>query len=211
MPTTKETILQTALRLFAQEGYEATSVSAIATQLGMTKGALYKHYKNKQDIFDHIVERVYTLDAQNAKHHGVPEEPYAQSPQAYRSTTLEAVQVFMEAQFRIWTEDEFFNNFRRMLILEQYRNPKMMELYQTCLVSGPVEYVEDLFREMQAQGTITEDPRQLAIELYAPFYLLLSISDAKTDTQATTRQLKIQIKRFLENRNVLNQPKQEGV
>ncbi|MFR5796203.1 MAG: helix-turn-helix domain-containing protein [Christensenellales bacterium] len=38
------------LRLFAQEGYEAVSVSQIAGELGLTKGALYRHYANKQAI-----------------------------------------------------------------------------------------------------------------------------------------------------------------
>ena len=51
----KEKIMQTALHLFARDGYEAVSVSAIAGELGMTKGALYKHYANKRAIFDSIV------------------------------------------------------------------------------------------------------------------------------------------------------------
>ena len=46
MGDTKEAILTTALQLFASDGYEAVSVSQIAGALGMTKGALYKHYKN---------------------------------------------------------------------------------------------------------------------------------------------------------------------
>ena len=50
MSDTKENILKVALHLFAVNGYEAVSVSMIAEALGMTKGALYKHYKNKQDI-----------------------------------------------------------------------------------------------------------------------------------------------------------------
>ena len=54
MGDTKEAILTTALQLFAGNGYEAVSVSEIGGALGMTKGALYKHYKNKRDIFDHI-------------------------------------------------------------------------------------------------------------------------------------------------------------
>lgn len=45
MSDTKEKIMMTALRLFAKDGYEAVSVSRIAGELGMTKGALYKHYK----------------------------------------------------------------------------------------------------------------------------------------------------------------------
>ena len=60
MSDTKENILKIALHLFAVNGYEAVSVSMIAEALGMTKGALYKHYKNKQDIFDCIVVAVIT-------------------------------------------------------------------------------------------------------------------------------------------------------
>ena len=40
--TTKEDILIVALHLFARDGYEAVSVSQIAGELGMTKGALYR-------------------------------------------------------------------------------------------------------------------------------------------------------------------------
>ena len=65
MTDTKERILQTALRLFAEDGYEAVSVSTIAGELGMTKGALYKHYKNKQDIFDSIVARAWSSVTQS--------------------------------------------------------------------------------------------------------------------------------------------------
>ncbi len=61
MSSTKEKILVTALKLFAQDGYEAVSVSKIAGELGMTKGALYKHYKNKRDIFEKIFEQISQL------------------------------------------------------------------------------------------------------------------------------------------------------
>ena len=50
MTDTKEKILAVALQLFAKDGYEAVSVSKIAEKLGITKGALYKHYENKKDI-----------------------------------------------------------------------------------------------------------------------------------------------------------------
>ncbi|MBR0281428.1 MAG: helix-turn-helix transcriptional regulator, partial [Oscillibacter sp.] len=42
MGDTKERILLTALHLFAKDGYKAVSVSAIAGELGITKGALYR-------------------------------------------------------------------------------------------------------------------------------------------------------------------------
>ena len=74
MTDTKEKILMTALHLFARDGFDAVSVSTISGELGMTKGALYKHYKNKRDIFDSIVERMFEIDAERSKQYQVPEE-----------------------------------------------------------------------------------------------------------------------------------------
>ena len=39
-------------------------------------------------------------------------------------------------------------NFRKMLTLEQYKSPEMSALYQKVLVSGPLEYIENLLCEM---------------------------------------------------------------
>lgn len=179
MSDTKEKIMMTALRLFAKDGYEAVSVSRIAGELGMTKGALYKHYKNKRDIFDSILNHVCRLDMERSKKTGMPEDDFDQMPQPFRNTTVEGVMAYMKAQFSYWTEDETACNFRRMLTLEQYRNPEMANLYQKVLASGPVNYIEDLFREMMLSGTWLEgSPRQMAVEFFAPFYLLLSMSDA---------------------------------
>ena len=199
MTDTKENILHTALRLFARDGYEAASVSDIAGELGMTKGALYKHYRNKRDIFDSIVERMYRIDGERAKQYELPEKTFDASPSAYRTAAVEKIRAFIEAQFLFLTEDEFARNFRKMLTLEQYRNPEIMELYQKCLVSGPVSYMEDLFREMMEQGIWRKsNPKQLALEFYGPFYLLVSISDAMPDKKETANLLAAQMERFIE-------------
>ena len=179
MVDTKEKILSTALRLFAQDGYEAVSVSKIAGELGMTKGALYKHYKNKRDIFNSIFERLCQSDAERSRQSGMPENDFDAAPQPSGNISAESIRTYMKSQFYYWTEDEIACNFRKMLTLEQYRSPEMTRLYQKVLAGGPIRFVEDLFREMMDQGTLTAgSPRQLAVELYAPFYLLLSMSDA---------------------------------
>ncbi len=199
MADTKENILHTALRLFARDGFEAASVSDIAGELGITKGALYRHYKNKQDIFDSIVERMCQIDAERAKEFEVPEETFDRLPAPYRNTDMDKITAFIEAQFHFLTGDEFACNFRKMLILEQYRNPEIAELYQKCLVSGPISYIEDLFREMMERGIWDKnDPKQLALEFYAPFYLLLSISDTAPDKKEVSKLLTVHIKRFIE-------------
>ena len=55
---TKEKILQTALRLFAEHGFEGVSMRDIASEIGITKAALYRHYESKRAIFDAIVKRM---------------------------------------------------------------------------------------------------------------------------------------------------------
>ena len=75
MSDTKEKILSAALSLFARDGYEAVSVSMIAGELGITKGALYKHYKNKRHIFDSILLRMEEMDYQRAVAFHMPEAP----------------------------------------------------------------------------------------------------------------------------------------
>ncbi|MEK5257273.1 TetR/AcrR family transcriptional regulator [Paenibacillus sp. FSL F4-0125] len=54
--TTKEKILYEALALFSNCGYGSVSVREIAGAVGIRESALYKHYKNKQDIFDTVVQ-----------------------------------------------------------------------------------------------------------------------------------------------------------
>ena len=52
---TRERILSTALRLFATHGYATTSLREIADELGVTKAALYFHFKTKEDILGGIL------------------------------------------------------------------------------------------------------------------------------------------------------------
>ena len=206
MSDTKEKILFVALRLFARDGYAAVSVSAIAGELEMTKGALYKHYKNKRDIFDSIFERMCLGDIELAKKHGVPEEEFEDNPSAFRNTSMENLRDFIEATFRIWIENEFARNFRKMLTLEQYRSTEMAELYQKCIL--PVSYIEDLFKEMIKQGVLKKtDPKLLALEFFSPYHFLISaaLADTSLDIEEAANLLTTHIDRFIEiNQNLQN-------
>lgn len=51
---TRRHILDVALRLFSQQGVSSTSLSAIAKEAGVTRGAIYWHFKNKSDLFNEI-------------------------------------------------------------------------------------------------------------------------------------------------------------
>ena len=89
MSNRKEEILIAALNLFARDGYEAVSVSQIAGELGMTKGALYRHYKSKKDIFNCIVERMKQQDSEQASDHDMPEDDKERMPEKYETVSLD--------------------------------------------------------------------------------------------------------------------------
>src|SRR5262245_57916504 len=58
-PTTRERIPQVALRLFAEKGYEATSMREIAEHLGITKPALYYHFDSKEAIVRELLRELH--------------------------------------------------------------------------------------------------------------------------------------------------------
>jgi len=59
----RERILDVALELFNDQGYEATSLREIAERLGVTKAALYYHFKSKADILLALHLRLHELGA----------------------------------------------------------------------------------------------------------------------------------------------------
>ncbi|ASE81414.1 TPA: multidrug efflux transporter transcriptional repressor AcrR [Citrobacter koseri] len=53
---TRQHILDVALRLFSRQGVSSTSLAEIAKAAGVTRGAIYWHFKNKSDLFSEIWE-----------------------------------------------------------------------------------------------------------------------------------------------------------
>ena len=170
--TTKEDILIVALHLFARDGYEAVSVSQIAGELGMTKGALYRHYESKRDIFDHIVKRMEQGDGEQAEEYDMPADKKENEPEQYEEISADNFMEYSKSMFSYWTENDFASSFRKMLTLEQFRNEDMQALYQQYLVSGPVEYVKDLFESMGMK-----DADNKADMFYSVMFLYYSLYD----------------------------------
>ena len=61
---TVEKILEVSLALFNEKGYEKTTIQDIVNALGMSKGAIYHHFKSKDEIIEALSERCYHGDAQ---------------------------------------------------------------------------------------------------------------------------------------------------
>ena len=193
MRNRKEEILIVALHLFARDGYEAVSVSQIAGELDMTKGALYRHYKSKRDIFDCIVQRMEQQDSEQARQNEVPEESIEKVPEEYQNVSVEDFVGYSKSMFEYWTEDDFASSFRKILTLEQFRNEEMQNLYQQYLVSGPAEYVKDLFKNMEIKN-----PEEKAVKFYANMFFYYSVYDGATDKTKAKCQFEYMLDKIVE-------------
>ena len=57
MDNTKDFIIEESFKLFLNHSYEAVSISDISQAIGFTKGALYHHFKNKEELFKSVVDK----------------------------------------------------------------------------------------------------------------------------------------------------------
>jgi AcrR family transcriptional regulator len=205
MSNTKEQILTTALRLFAQDGYEAVSTSMIAGELGMTKSALYKHYRNKQDIFDSIMARMVEIEKELSMHHGIPTETFDVAPATYQNVSYMEDVEFTKKYFRFWTQDDFGRNFRRMLTLEQFRNPAAKRMLEMVLTTRIYEISINMYREWIHEGVVKkDDPQLLALEFCGAFHFLIILSDTTSDMKQLEELLDSYIKYSMEKTYIEN-------
>ena len=113
----------------------------------------------------------------------------------YKDTAFTKIKQFTKVQFLHWTEEEFPCCFRKMLTLEQYRDPQMAELYQNYLAEGPLAYMTTIFEGLTGNH---KDARQLALNFYGPIFLLYSIYDGAEEKETALQALDRHMDRFAE-------------
>ncbi|QLG41302.1 TetR/AcrR family transcriptional regulator [Paenibacillus sp. FSL W7-1088] len=65
---TVQQILNVAAQLFTDKGFEKTSIQDIIVALGMSKGAVYHHFRSKEEILDAVIEQQFNYSAQMLDH-----------------------------------------------------------------------------------------------------------------------------------------------
>lgn len=65
---TLEQILLVSTELFKEQGYEKTSIQDIINEIGMSKGAIYHHFKSKEEILHAVMEQQFSYANQMLNH-----------------------------------------------------------------------------------------------------------------------------------------------
>ena len=194
---TKEKILSEALKLFADRGYDGVTVRDIADRLGIRQSSLYKHYQSKQDIFQSILNRMDQEYERRMEAMGLPDGEFSQMADLYGQASISDMQTYGKEILRYWTEDPYASAFRRMMMLEQYRNSDLSQMYRQYLADGVIQYMANLFSEMMDKGYFKKgDPEQMAIQFYAPIFLMMTVCDGNGQKERAKKLVEDHIKQF---------------
>mgnify|MGYP004627781649 FL=1 len=195
---TKQKIIETALTLFSERGYDAVSVGEIAEAVGIKAPSLYNHFPSKQAIFDAIVETTalqYEKDTGRIDIH--VQRAAADIPMLM---TIGEEELFEKVRqiFDYSLHNDNIRKFRKMMTIEQFRSPSLGELYTRRFSERLVDYHAEIFRSLIAAGVIYGgDTNALALMYVAPVITLIGVCDRQPEREAEClEKLKSHVKQF---------------
>ena len=141
----KESMVLAAIILFSQKGVAASSIREISSQAGVTEGAIYRHFKSKQELCWYAYERIVTEMTQEKAHLLHSEKPFDQKLHEWVRLSYAYYDRSPEA-------------FTYVLLLPE----EMVELKEG-VTSHQGNLFMQMFRAARALGTVRDIPATVAL------------------------------------------------
>ena len=172
---TKIRILDAALVMFAENGYNGTNLRDLAAELGLSKSALYKHYANKEAIWNALLDR---MEAYYAERFGsvenLPKLP--ESGDELLAMTMKMIDFTVHDERIILT--------RKLLLTEQFHDERVCRLASKHFIYGTKSMFAAMFEKMMADRVMKQDnPEMLAFIYTAPVTALIQLCTREPDKQ----------------------------
>lgn len=179
--TTKERILDSALTLFAEKGYDGVGVDLIAEKSGIKGPSLYKHFKGKEEILDTLIGRVedyYEMNFGSEMHPGkIP------------SSMDELIDISLK-RIQFTLHDDAIRKTRRILAMEQFRSDRIANLATRYNLENIQGMYGKIFQEMMDAGMMRrDDPALLSLSFVAPITLLIQMCDREPEREQEAMEL----------------------
>lgn len=170
---TKKRILESALKLFSEKGYEGTNIRELSASLGLSKAAFYKHYKSKEELWNSII---WEMNSYYAEHFGS-----AEHPPAIPASTDELFRLSMK-MIDFTVHDEMIVMTRKIMLAEQFHNEHVRRLATERFNSGLESLFAVIFGGMIENGSVKAyDPEMLAFCFTAPISSLVLLCDREPE------------------------------
>ena len=176
---TKDKILIEALSLFSVSGFSGVSVRDIAKAVGIRESAIYKHYKNKQQLFDTIVEvSVGRIDS-------LQEELISKFNHNVNTKEVFPISIIQEIYcniFLFYLTDDILSKFRRMMTIEHLKDNELNRKFKDMFIEKTLSYQSEVFRNLINEGKVNgTNPDIMAIHFYSPIFMLFFRYDSEDD------------------------------
>ena len=186
---TKQEILEASLELFSVQGFEATSISQIASAVGIRKASLYSHFENKQAILDALVRDVLDRYAQRCIFAKTDWDKYEDAEEEPALTLDSAAQMIM-GQIRYILHDPHISRARKMLAIEQFQNPELAKLQTKQNYSDVMHYFTGLVKYLIRHDVLTDDdPGIMAAQLCLPISVWINLCDREPNREPEVMEL----------------------
>lgn len=157
------------MTLFAENGYDGTSVEQIASIVGIKAPSLYKHYKGKEDILNALIDsaevRYEEMFGSENNIGKIPKER-----EEFIKVTMERISFTMR--------DPIIRKIRMLLVQEQFRDERISEVTTRHQLDGIQRMFAKIIKGMMDVGLVKKDDQELlAAELTAPAVLQIARSD----------------------------------
>ena len=181
---TKQKILDTALALFAERGYDSVGVGDIAEAVGIKAPSLYNHFNSKREIFDGIVEYVARRYEQDTDKINIHVQDVSSDVSVFETITEDALVEKVRQIFYYSLHNETVCRFRRMMTIEQFRSVELAALYTQRYITRMVDYHAEIFRELIAAGILKQaSPETLALMYVSPVVTLIGVCDRQPEKE----------------------------
>ena len=153
---TRQCILKAALRLFVEKGYDRTTFEDVARHIGLTKGAVYWHFKSKPDL---LAELVVLMTARHTTQlpHTIPHTASLDTPEALTENFVLRARLIVSSP----ASRRFFLMTRRL----DWASPKLTPVRQRIrrLADTPHVVICSALKDMQRTGAIRADADLAAV------------------------------------------------
>ncbi|MEG0366477.1 MAG: TetR/AcrR family transcriptional regulator [Coprobacillus sp.] len=147
---TVQKILDVSLQLFNEKGYEKTTIADIIVALGMSKGAIYHHFKSKDDIIQAICEQCYHQESMIS---------HITSDQS-----LNAIEKLKKMLFSLITNEKK-KDVDRLLTFDIQKNPIMFVSNMNHCLNDNAQFLEGILEEGMKDGTIEKQDSKAAAQV----------------------------------------------
>lgn len=129
----KQNIMDSARKLFAEKGYDATSISAITREAGISKGLLYNYFNSKEELLLGILNEAMEIGNEMAALLFQAEKPE------------DKIRLIIEQGFKWITEHEDYSKTLMALSIQVGKLPQIQQM-----VDGKIEGYRQLFTQLFA-------------------------------------------------------------